>query len=192
MNRSIWSIAAAAIGIFVLVCIIFGAIYMYSGAYNVAATDDLEPLTRYVFSTITDASIRAHAEPVERPAVDERQLVRAGYNAYSDMCVMCHGAPGVEASWVGKGLIPEPPDLGHSAEEFSRGELFWIVKHGIKHTAMPALAPTHDDEAIHELVAFVEQLPDMTPEEYEAYGAEVASDTTQAAADGHGHEGHEH
>jgi molybdopterin-biosynthesis enzyme MoeA-like protein len=33
-------------------------------------------------------------------------------------------------------------------------------------TGMPALGPTHDDETLWAVVAFVEQLPALTAEEY--------------------------
>ena len=43
---------------------------------------------------------------------------------------------------------------------------FWVIKHGIKMSAMPAWGKTQDDAAIWELVAFIRQLPQMTPESY--------------------------
>jgi mono/diheme cytochrome c family protein len=43
---------------------------------------------------------------------------------------------------------------------------FWIIKHGIKMSAMPAWGKTLDDTAIWELVAFVRKMPEMTPETY--------------------------
>ena len=43
---------------------------------------------------------------------------------------------------------------------------FWIIKHGIKMSAMPAWGKTLDDAAIWDLVAFVRKLPEMTPETY--------------------------
>ena len=76
MNR--WAVAALSIGGFIVVCTAVAAVYMYAGAYNVAATDELAGITRYVFSTTTEASIRAHAEPVDHPPTDEQQLVQRG------------------------------------------------------------------------------------------------------------------
>jgi hypothetical protein len=47
-------------------------------------------------------------------------------------------------------------------------ELYWIIKHGIKDTGMLALGPTHPEDALWAVTAFVRQLPTMTPEEYQA------------------------
>jgi mono/diheme cytochrome c family protein len=52
--------------------------------------------------------------------------------------------------------------------DWSTANLFWIVKNGIKMTGMPAFGPTHDDKTIWNIVAFVNQLPNMTAEQYRA------------------------
>ena len=75
------------------------------------------------------------------------------------MCEECHGAPGVERSEMGKGLYPRGPKLLWAAKEDSPSELFWITKNGIKMTGMPAFGPTHSDEEIWAIVAFVKKLP---------------------------------
>ena len=41
---------------------------------------------------------------------------------------------------------------------------FWTIKHGIKMSAMPAWGKTLDDAAIWDLVAFIRQMPAITPE----------------------------
>ena len=48
------------------------------------------------------------------------------------------------------------------------GELFWIVQNGIRMTGMPAFGPTHKDEEIWKIVAFLRHLPALTPEEEKA------------------------
>lgn len=45
-------------------------------------------------------------------------------------------------------------------------ELFWIIKNGIKMSAMASYGKVHNDDEIWNLVAFVQRLPKMTPEEY--------------------------
>ena len=64
------------------------------------------------------------------------------------MCVVCHGAPGKEPSYIRQGLRPEPPNLAESSKRWGGAELFWIIKNGIKMTGMPAFGPTHQDEEI--------------------------------------------
>jgi len=74
----------------------------------------------------------------------------------------------MEKSEIGEGLNPPPPDLAASVSDLSPQEIFWILKYGIKMTGMPAFGPTHDDEKLWDLTAFVKRLPTMTPDQYRA------------------------
>jgi mono/diheme cytochrome c family protein len=86
------------------------------------------------------------------------------------MCVSCHGAPGVKPNEMVEGLYPKPPEIYKHGEEDAAQEFFWIIKNGIKMTSMPAFKPTHDDQKIWAMTAFVTQkLATMTPEEYKSW-----------------------
>ncbi len=146
-----------------------GLAFMYSGLADVAATSAHWPLTRWILATTMESAVERHAAAIVVPAsLDLDERVRAGAVAYDAMCASCHGAPGVEAGVVGKGLNPEPPDLATLADEWSAGEIYWITEHGIRMTGMPAFGPTHSDEEIWEVVALVKRLPRMSPAEYHA------------------------
>ena len=45
------------------------------------------------------------------------------------------------------------------------GEIFWVVSNGIRMTGMPAFSPTHKEDEIWKIVAFVRHLPEITKEE---------------------------
>ena len=47
-------------------------------------------------------------------------------------------------------------------------ELFWVTKHGIKMTGMPAWGATHDDEALWPVVALMTELPHLDAARYRA------------------------
>ncbi|MGH9594189.1 MAG: c-type cytochrome, partial [Bryobacteraceae bacterium] len=91
----------------------------------------------------------------------------AGAAEYAEMCSSCHLGPGVERTEISQGLYPRAP-------EFARGsaltpeEEFWVVKHGIKMTGMPAWGVTHSDRIIWSIVAFLRKLPALSPAEYKA------------------------
>lgn len=87
-------------------------------------------------------------------------------------------------------IYPPAPDLTDRAvvAAWSDAELYWILKHGIKDTAMMALGPTHKEEDIWRVAAFVRQLPEMTPEQYQA----MAQRSKQGAGHQHGDEGADH
>ncbi|MEE9215235.1 MAG: cytochrome c [Thermodesulfobacteriota bacterium] len=152
--------------IFVLILLIAGMIvFIYSGTYNIAATEPHSLLVEWVFNTAKKYSVKKHSENITRPKLSDDSLVKAGFDHYENMCAGCHGAPGTEPA---EGFNPSPPDLAEKAEELSSTELFWVTKNGIKMTGMPAFGLSHSDQEIWSIVAFLKQLPDLTPEDYDA------------------------
>ncbi|MEJ2367627.1 MAG: cytochrome c [Acidobacteriota bacterium] len=152
--------------LFVL-AVIVGLVYMYSGAYDVAAVKPHSALTRWVLNTTKRHSIKRHAENISVPPLNVPARVREGFEHYHEMCAGCHGAPGVKPDEFSRGMNPHPPDLKHAAKYWKPAQLFWIVKNGIKMTGMGGLAPTHSDQKIWDIVAFLEKLPEMTPQQYQ-------------------------
>lgn len=140
--------------------------FIYSGAFDVAATEPHWPVTRWIMQTARDRSIAAHAAGIEIPAgLEDTAKLVIGTEHFAAHCAVCHGAPGVPRGDIGQGLYPSPPDLAHVATYYSEAELFWILKHGIKMTGMPSWAD-HSDEELWATVAFLRKLPGMTQEEY--------------------------
>ena len=76
-----------------------------------------------------------------------------GTEHFAEHCAVCHGAPGVPKGDNANGLYPQPPDLAITAKRYTGGELFWIIKHGIKMTGMhrvirPASRREHQRRAL--------------------------------------------
>jgi mono/diheme cytochrome c family protein len=156
--------------IILLVVLGVGALlYAWSGIYSIAATEPHWAITSSFIDTLRDSSIRAHSEDIRAPKMDDENLGRGVFSHYDRMCRLCHGAPGVSREEFAEGLYPAPPSLtsGEVQEDRSDVELFWIVKHGIKMTGMPAFGPTHSDEELWGLVNLTKKIPQMSPEEYQ-------------------------
>ena len=154
--------------IFVIIILIIGAlIFIYSGTYNVAATNPDSFIVKWVLETTKKYSVKKHSENIERPKLNEASMIREGREHYEDSCEGCHGAPGIDPS---EGFNPSPPLLAEEAEELSSAELFWVTKNGIKMTGMPAFGSFKSDDEIWSIVAFLKTLPDLTPETYKNPG----------------------
>lgn len=139
---------------------------IYAGIYDVAATEPHWPVTHWVLETARIRSIKAHAAGLAvPPGFDDPAKIPMGVEHFAAHCAVCHGAPGVPKGDIARGLYPAPPDLAVTAKSYSDGELFWIVKHGIKMSGMPAWSD-HSDDELWATVAFVRKLPEMTADEY--------------------------
>lgn len=143
---------------------------VFGGIYNVAATDKHIAPVEWVLRKTMESSVRSHAKYIDVPDtidLQDKNLARKFYGAYTKACQSCHGAPGRKPDpWMY--IYPAASDLSNKAivEKWTDAELFWIIKNGIKDTGMPALGPTHGDEEMWGVTAFVRQLPDISPQEY--------------------------
>ena len=73
---------------------------------------------------------------------------------------------------MGQGMFPPPPDMrGPDTQQMSDGELFFVIKNGIRLTGMPAWGDKNSDDADSwKLVHFIRHLPQMTFEEEKLMG----------------------
>lgn len=186
MKRTIRSAALASLGTLAIL-LVGGLILLYSGAYNVAASEGHTALARWLLNTGQERSVAVRADDVPDPPPVDSSMVEHGFEHFRAMCVVCHGAPGVERGEFGQGITPTPPALSEAAADFSSRELFWIAKHGIKLAGMPAFGATHSDEEIWGIVAFLERLEAMTADEYAQWEARYAPAPGDSAATAQGH-----
>ncbi len=188
---------AMLIGVVVLIAALVA--FAYSGVYDVAADEPHWGGTAWLIETMRERSIAARAQSVGKPPrLDDPALLATGAEHYAEMCTGCHLAPGMEDTEMRAGLYPKPPNLAAPDDTREPGETFWIIKHGLKMTGMPAWGVTHDDRKIWAMTAFVLQLPGLTPAKYEdmvgpepasghSHGDEEPAGHSHAPDDGHTH-----
>jgi Cytochrome C oxidase, cbb3-type, subunit III len=63
-------------------------------------------------------------------------------------------------------MTPPPPYLPPRIPKWEPNELFYIVKHGIKFTGMPAWPALDRDDEVWAMVAFLRQFPKLDADEY--------------------------
>ena len=181
-------VSGALIAVILLLC--GAAIFLYGGRYNVAATAPHSKITTWILETARDQSIHFHSRGIQAPSLKDQKLGKDGFKEYHEMCRQCHGAPGQRPAEFAQGLYPKPPALtSEEIEEFNEGGLYWIVKNGIKMTGMPGFGPTHDEEELWAMVAFVKRIPDIQAKEYEAMAREAERGKEK---EGHHHDSKKH
>ena len=145
-----------------------GAAAIHSGFYDVGADAPHWSLTYRLLNTARIRSIDAHASGLAVPAdLENHARLVDGASHFSTHCAVCHSGPGVEAENMAEGMCPRPPVLTNVSTRYSPAELFWILKHGIKMSGMPAWAD-HGDEALWNIVALLEKLPSLPTQDYAA------------------------
>ena len=143
------------------------AFFIYSGIYNIAADAPHTGPVHWLIENVRDRSIAVHAAEIAAPAdLNDPKRIATGAGLYNEMCSGCHLAPGMEKTEISQGLYPTAPELSRGLAH-SPGEEFWVIKHGVKMTAMPAWGRTHNDELIWDMVAFVRKLPTLSPAQYQ-------------------------
>jgi mono/diheme cytochrome c family protein len=141
------------------------ALFVASGFYNIGADDHHTKTTLPLITQLRDRSIQARLGSIQPQLAATPAMIQSGAEHYAALCVGCHLAPGVTKSDLRTGLYPHPPNLAQEDIQESR-RTFWIIKHGIKMSAMPAWGKTLDDAAIWDVVAFVRKMPGMPEEDY--------------------------
>ncbi len=150
------------------VFVVAGLFLIYSGAYDISTSNHDNRLMNWALDTAMTNSVKNHAEGITPPNLEDLAMVREGAAHYQEMCVGCHGAPGREPGEMAEGLWPTAPELAEQDLDWTAAQTFWIVKNGIKFTAMPAWGPSHSDDELWAIVALLERLPHLSPSEYQA------------------------
>ena len=151
--------------------------FLYSGLYPIGADDTHTKVVTWALETLRKQSVSNASKDILVPALDDPELLLRGGPDYNEMCASCHLKPGHTESDLSLGLYPAPPNLTVAHEDHGAAltqQSFWIIKHGIKASGMPAWGLTHDDQRIWAMVAFVQKLPDLTPIQYQILTARTS------------------
>lgn len=145
-----------------------GFLFAASGLVPIAASSGHWRITAWFLHFAMRRSVATHTLGDELPALDEPWLVLKGAGHYEGACRPCHGRPGEPPPPVPGAMTPVPPELGPEvAEKWEPEELFFIVKHGIKFTGMPAWPSQQRDDEVHAMVAFLLAVPELDADAYD-------------------------
>ena len=153
------------------------ALTVISGVVPIKASSGHWRITEWLLDFAKTRSVATHSWGIETPPLDDDALVVRGAGHYEGVCLPCHGGPGSPALLAVRAMTPAPPELTDRIARWAPEELFTIVKHGIKFTAMPAWPVQQRDDEVWSMVAFLRRLPQLDPVEYRslAFGATTAA-----------------
>ena len=109
------------------------------------------------------ASVARHAPSGANPMPASQENLIAGAKLYRQMCSRCHSTTGESDHTYGQSFYPPAPQLPLTRTLYTDNEMFWIVKHGIRNTAMLAWGNLLSDDEIWQIVSLIrkfDSLPD--------------------------------
>ncbi|MBI1762210.1 MAG: cytochrome c [Acidobacteria bacterium] len=153
-------IKGALIGIaaFLLGAVVIALLVMKLGSVPVNADQQPTALEARLLGLAVHASVARRAQQQPNPVLSTEGGLTTGAEIYTHMCAKCHGQPNAGPSIYGASFYPPAPQLTSHPPQYTEAEIFWIVKHGIRNTAMPAWGRQLSDEDIWQVVAFLKRL----------------------------------
>lgn len=172
--RRLWRLVAGPsgrrtllrLGALSVLAMVGGVFYAWLGLAPIAASSGHWAVTDWFLHFAMRNAVETRSLGTKAPPLDDPALILRGAGHYATGCVPCHGAPGEPQAVVAAAMTPAPPLLRPKIETWQPGELFWIVRHGIKFTAMPAWPAQERADEVWAMVAFISQLPTLTPTRY--------------------------
>ena len=110
-----------------------------------------------VMTSAVQASVRRSASGIQAPSAENvDDAIVAGGKLYFEGCAGCHGQPGKAEQDLSH--YPPVPQLWQASTKYSEPEIYWIIQHGIRHTAMSAYGPFYSDQQLWALARFVRRI----------------------------------
>ncbi len=133
------------------------------GLMPVSADGTHSRLEARIMPVVLHASIVRHASGETNPVPLNEDNLKAGVDTYKAMCARCHSTPEGNASVYGQSFYPPAPQLPKGMAQYTDSQLFWLIKHGIRNTGMPAWGGMLSDEEIWQIVSLLKNSQDLPP-----------------------------
>lgn len=148
-----------------------GGLWWYVRVHGFSARAEPAAFEEFVAERLRRLAIPANDRGLKNPVPLNEQTLADGRAHFADHCAICHGNDGRGETEIGKGLYPKAPNMrDQETQELTDGEIFYIIKNGVRFTGMPAWGEAEghgDDEDNWKLVHFIRHLPRLTPREIE-------------------------
>ena len=103
------------------------------------------------------ASVARHAQDGGNPMPASEDNLMSGAKLYRQMCARCHGLSGETENTYGRSFYPPAPHFALNRTSYTDTEMFWIIKHGIRNTAMLGWRNLLTDDEIWKVVTFLRE-----------------------------------
>jgi mono/diheme cytochrome c family protein len=116
-----------------------------------------------MMSAAVRASAARHATRQENPIQATDANLLDGARLYRDKCADCHGRPDNPASDYGADFYPQAPQFMKVDTHLSDSQTFYLIKYGVRRSAMPAWGNIMAESEIWQVVALLDHLHNLPP-----------------------------
>jgi mono/diheme cytochrome c family protein len=138
-----------------------GFVYMHYGFVNLTADQPVSRMERAVMGGGMDRYAERYASKVTDPVEPNDINLIEGIRLYRANCAMCHGDFGKPVSELGRGFYPRTPQFLSDAPDMPPEQNFWIIKHGVRWTGMPAWGKLMPDSDIWKITTFLGKMDEL-------------------------------
>jgi mono/diheme cytochrome c family protein len=158
------------------------AAYLYVAGRGFSAREKPSAVEEFFARRARSLATPRQARELRNPIAPTPLNIAEARDHFADHCAICHANDGSGKVQINAGLYPPAPDMRQApTQNLSDGELFYIIRNGIRFTGMPGWGG--DDEENWKLVLFIRHLPKLTPFELqlmkEINGLEMEPEATE-------------
>lgn len=152
-----------------LICVLFVLLvvscgYVFFCFHGLSAKEKPFAIEAYIAKHLRHLAIPSGVRELKNPLTETPLLRAEARDHFADHCAACHGNLGDGKTMLGEGLYPPPPDLRDAqTQKLTDGEIFYIIKNGIRFTGMPGFGG--EDNENWALVLFIRHLQNLSPAE---------------------------
>ena len=134
------------------------------GLYPIGADNPPSGLERALAGRAMDVYADKHKPAGDNPVTLTPAVLTAGATEYEEHCAFCHGGAKAKTSPMQDKFSPPVPQLVSRVPHDEDAWLFWVTKHGVRMTGMPAWDGVLSDDDIWKIVAFIKHSDSLPPE----------------------------
>jgi thiosulfate dehydrogenase len=108
--------------------------------------------------TMLNRAVAREAPHLSNPIPPAPENLLAGLKIYRDNCAGCHGDGAQPSPWGTTSFLPRAPQFRTEPPERPDWEIHWIVRNGIRNTAMGAWLHLLTEEQIWKVATFVSRV----------------------------------
>jgi mono/diheme cytochrome c family protein len=144
--------------------------FAFAGLGLVPVSADAKPgaIETWLAGFARESAIERAAPDRESPVTPTPENLASAARLYGDHCAGCHGSPDTRENIFAASLYPPAPQfLGATAPKHfhdTDGEIFVVIRDGIRLTGMPASRRMLKEDEIWQLVTFLKHLEELPAE----------------------------